>query len=256
MFRVIITLPILLLCSFYSCQSQDVNFPCQTDSDCNSWLACVNNVCTACSNIGSSCQKNGTGYLSECCPNTTCEDIPGLNSTLCVTSKNSCSTDKDCLPSLQCIQRLGKCGVCHPDGTACTLPYDSLECCSNYCRITDEIGNAVCADPQKYAVTDEVVESSSKWPLLHHIIKQKHKSRYRATTNSLVPIEVSKRRGWPSNLHVRVNKTAPVNVIPKQSSKICTVSYSCGDHTECSNSKCAECRVLHMTCTENLLQLP
>jgi hypothetical protein len=245
MFRVVVTLPILLLCGFYSCKSQDVNFPCQTDSDCNAWLACVNNICTACARIGSVCQ-NSSEYLAECCPNTSCEYIPGLKNTLCVPNKNSCSTNKDCIPSLQCLKSVNKCGLCRSNGEKCSTPYDNLECCSNYCKVDDKFGNSMCTDLQNSL--DSVVV-----PPFHNINKYKY-DILNSTSDTLDTRKtsvVNKRGNWPLHLHTRVIKSQVITV-PKRSSKICTVTYNC-EHKDCLTSKCPGCTPLHMTCSEDML---
>jgi hypothetical protein len=146
--EVLLVLQTILLYNLGSCQHAGET--CQIDEDCDSWLACVNNVCTACRKVDTTCEPTGSGFLSECCPGTTCEIIPGLYGTSrCEPNKNKCLTDIDCSGGLKCLFRLGKCGMCHPNGETCTLPYDSLECCSSYCRIGSQ-GRGKCADPRMW----------------------------------------------------------------------------------------------------------
>ncbi len=250
---IVITIKILLLGNFYTCHSQDVNFPCQTDEDCNGWLSCVNNTCTACAKIGSSCQKNGSGYLSNCCPSTTCEHVIGLSATLCMPLNNNCLTDKDCEQTgLQCLMRVGKCGACHPDGTKCTLPYDSIECCSNYCKIIDNVGNAICADPSKYKDDGSLI--SLKQPPKKYIsfldALKKSKSNHDLVSDAVRQVFKSKGVGgiWPNlnNQNIKVKKRRR-----RFPSKICTVTYNCDE--DCADSRCPGCKLLHMTCDEDML---
>jgi hypothetical protein len=91
----------------------------------------------------------------ECCPNTTCELIPGLNVSMCTGSsiRNNCVKDADCSAGLACLVRLGKCGICSPYGQKCTLPFSpdlrsgaDAECCSGYCALYG--GEGICSDPK------------------------------------------------------------------------------------------------------------
>ena len=147
----IILLKALLLCHLGSCS---INDTCQNDSDCDSWLACSNGLCTACGVVDTICEQGSIGFLNDCCSGTTCEPIPGLNHSRCRPNKNSCSTDLICTGGLRCLFRLGKCALCNPNGEKCTLPYDDLECCSSYCRLgTNNDGSGICADPRHYPAT-------------------------------------------------------------------------------------------------------
>lgn len=137
----------ILLVGLSSCRN--VGVTCQTESDCFPWLACVDNVCEACRKVGTVCEPNATGFLSTCCTGYTCEEIPGLNGTSqCRPNNNNCLTDKDCLDGLNCLFRLGKCGICHKNGQKCTLPYDNLECCSSYCKFIENDVGGECSDPK------------------------------------------------------------------------------------------------------------
>jgi hypothetical protein len=142
---IVLALQALLLCT--TCVvAQHIDSSCRTDSNCDSWLACRNGKCTACAKESTTCIKNATGFLSQCCAGTTCEPIPGLNSSHCVSNNNNCRRHADCPHELNCLRRLGKCGYCHYDGKECTLPYDNLECCSSYCGFSSS-GKTYCADP-------------------------------------------------------------------------------------------------------------
>lgn len=132
-----------------SAQKNNVDQPCQTDSDCYPWLACSNNVCSVCKKVGATCIPGETGFLAECCEGTSCLKLGGSNYTHCIPGNNKCSTDADCFHNLKCLFRLGECGYCKSDGEACTLPYDDLECCSSYCRI-GEYGYGVCANASHF----------------------------------------------------------------------------------------------------------
>lgn len=122
---------------------------CQKDSDCDYWLTCVNNVCDACRKVGTRCEPGATGFLTECCQGSTCEAIPGLNGTSqCRPNKNKCLSNRECSDGLKCLMRLGKCGMCRENGEKCSLPYDDLECCSSYCKITENSVTGTCSDPR------------------------------------------------------------------------------------------------------------
>jgi hypothetical protein len=124
---------------------------CDSDSDCYPWLTCFNDECTPCRKVDTMCDKNSTGYLSQCCDGTTCELIPGFNGTSrCKPNRNKCLTDANCSGGLSCLLRLGKCGICNQIGTTCKLPYDTLECCSSYCRLSNDGISGTCADPRNY----------------------------------------------------------------------------------------------------------
>jgi len=117
---------------------------CGSDADCMSFESCQNGRCTLCTKEGAVCR---TEFLAwPCCDGSTCEYIPGLNTTMCVPRQNKCQTDSDCIGGLRCVVRLGKCGICRDFGEKCTLPYDSLECCSGYCKTSYYFDN-VCAAP-------------------------------------------------------------------------------------------------------------
>jgi hypothetical protein len=82
-----------------------------------------------------------------CCPNTTCELIPGLNSTMCMPNDDKCVRDSDCSAGLACLVRIGKCGICSPYGQKCSLPFSAdSECCSGYCAL-HHTGEGICSDP-------------------------------------------------------------------------------------------------------------
>lgn len=155
--EILLLLQILLV--FTSCYARShTGGSCQSNSDCDSWLTCIDGVCTACRPSGSVCDPNGTGFLSQCCSGTTCEPIPGLNHTSqCMANNNRCLTDEDCSYGLFCLKRLDKCGLCHPNGMKCTLPFDTLECCSSYCKIQDDTGNAICGDPNPVTTTRQPI---------------------------------------------------------------------------------------------------
>jgi hypothetical protein len=133
----------LLLTSF--CYCQHTGDTCHSNSDCDSWLTCINNECTACLRQDVRCDPHTSGFDSQCCEGTTCENIPGLNGSQCRPHENICSNDAQCSGGLKCLQRIGKCGLCHSNGEHCSLPYDDLECCSSYCNISTN-GSGVCTN--------------------------------------------------------------------------------------------------------------
>ena len=115
---------------------------CDERSRCAPWLTCVDGKCTRCKKAGVACDPSDGTW--GCCKGFTCTKVPGLNSSICEVS-SKCTKDQDCQFGLRCVQRLGECGVCKSDYSFCTLPYDSGECCSNYCSIfPDHPGIGVC----------------------------------------------------------------------------------------------------------------
>src|SRR5574344_2572205 len=134
--KVSLIIQAILLFKLGQCQIPgDIGSPCQKDEDCYSYYACSNGVCTACAKLNAACTPGATGFLEKCCDGTTCEPIPGLNNTnMCRRNNNNCLTDADCKKYEKCLFRLGKCGFCNANGERCTLPYDTMECCSSYCR--------------------------------------------------------------------------------------------------------------------------
>ncbi|CCV01743.1 hypothetical protein IIV22_066L [Invertebrate iridescent virus 22] len=159
--QVVLLLQTILLCTLSNAQHSGST--CQLDSDCDSWLSCINGLCTSCAKAGNICEPGATTGFFKCCDgsNTTCELIPGRNNTSqCMPNNNNCRTNADCSYGLSCLMRLGKCGLCHPNGEKCTLPYDTLECCSSYCRIGVYIdGSGMCADPRHYPLPTTTTEN-------------------------------------------------------------------------------------------------
>lgn len=136
-----IVLLILQVILYNLCDCQQIGSPCQSDSDCNSYLACIDNTCEMCGKPGTTCD---TSSLLECCKGTVCQPIAGSNRSACVPS--SCECNEDCPLGFGCLVRLGKCGLCKNDGVKCTLPYDDLECCSGWCGI-GSLGVGYCRTP-------------------------------------------------------------------------------------------------------------
>lgn len=131
-FKHIHVFSILLL--FCCVNGQNKGSPCQDDSDCNSWLACVNNICTGCGKIGTTCSPS----MSPCCEGSYCLHIEAGNFSQCVPNNETgnCVTDADCSRGLKCVIRLNKCGICKNDNEPCSMPYDDVECCSNFCDLS------------------------------------------------------------------------------------------------------------------------
>jgi hypothetical protein len=140
--RTVIILALQALLLYNITSTQHVGSHCKTDLNCDSWLTCSKMKCSTCAKESTTCTKNTT----ICCEGLICEPIPGIKSSHCVSNNNNCIRDSDCPHELKCLRRLGKCGYCHNDGEACTLPYDNLECCSSYCGV-DSDGDTFCADP-------------------------------------------------------------------------------------------------------------
>lgn len=106
------------------------------------WSTCIDGSCIACSPENSVCNDFNKYYFIidwPCCPGTTCEPIPGLINHHCRPNNNNCKSDYDCdtkHSGLRCLKRLGKCGLCKPDGELCNLVHDNQECCSAFCDIS------------------------------------------------------------------------------------------------------------------------
>lgn len=136
--KVLLVVQILLTIS--SCQRH-----CQTEKDCDGWLACENNVCTKCGKIGTAC---GSGLTYPCCDKSRCMPIAGGNFSQCLPDHFSgdCASDADCAYGLKCLLRIGKCGICKYTGSQCSPGMEQLdqglECCSGYCSRDCH----VCAD--------------------------------------------------------------------------------------------------------------
>lgn len=112
---------------------------CVRNSDCRSWMSCIDNKCLKCTKETAVCE--GANDLWPCCPGTTCEKVPGTNMTWCLKNKNKCEVDADCPPSLKCIQSKKKCGICKGDNEPCSaLGNGQQECCSNFCNLSDRLG--------------------------------------------------------------------------------------------------------------------
>jgi hypothetical protein len=107
--------------------SQFVGNACESDANCPSWLACVNNQCHMCKKPGTTCELNS--IIFKCCPPFYCQNVNGFKSNFCLPEK--CSNDSECVGGFSCNLRLGKCDVCKKNGNRCF--YNNDECCSNFC---------------------------------------------------------------------------------------------------------------------------
>lgn len=112
-----------------------VDEECYEDSDCMGYLACHNNICSACRKERTSCTPGATGFLEECCEGTTCHVLAASNITMCLPGTNKCQTDADCAVRLKCMPTYGECGFCKDNGEPCIQPIDDLVCCSSFCKI-------------------------------------------------------------------------------------------------------------------------
>ena len=94
--QVVLLLQTILLCTLSN--AQHAGSTCQSNSDCDSWLSCLNHVCTACAKAGNICEPGTTTGLLKCCEGsgTTCELIPGLNGTSqCMPNNNNCQSNSN-----------------------------------------------------------------------------------------------------------------------------------------------------------------
>jgi hypothetical protein len=153
----------LLYTFLYSlcCDGRLSSDQCDYDSDCDPRLTCIRNRCTMCTREGTTCSETDAW---ACCEGTVCHKIPGTDKSMCLRGDfNRCLTNTDCSHDLKCVLRLGQCGVCKSDGEICSLPlvppaqrqtlaqslalgkaqsledHKSLECCSSYCRLIDNM---------------------------------------------------------------------------------------------------------------------
>ncbi|ADO00346.1 hypothetical protein WIV_gp004 [Wiseana iridescent virus] len=280
--EVLLVLPILLLVDLYNCQNPgDIGSVCQRDEDCHSYLACSHNVCTACVKNGVVCEPGATGFLSKCCDGTTCELIPGFNGTsVCVPNHNNCKTNADCsYGTTACLFRLGKCGFCHPNGERCTLPYDSLECCSSYCRIgmyTD--GSGACADPRDYSAVPTVVNSRYNRNINVHDVNKDitisnntyeswMPSIYRSENTPTTPTTTTEDNSWmPSIYHSENTPTTTTednswmpSIYHSENTPTTTTTEAprpCSDGSQCGinmciDNMCTKCQYINTFCESN-----
>ena len=212
--EVLLALHVILLFNLGNCQSDT----CQSNADCDNWLTCVEGVCTWCSRPGATCESGS--FSQGCCPGTICQEVQGLNSSICMPSQ--CSNDSDCPSGYGCLLRLGKCGLCHADGERCTLPYDTLECCSSWCALSGVEG--VCKNPYSWHASTPRPKSKGWW-------------------------------GWSA-----IYSTAPTSPTNETSTRppilltgrSCTTISDCPGFQDCYNGYgCTHCQRLHTFCQDN-----
>lgn len=259
--EVLLVLPILLLVDLYNCQSPgDIGSRCQRNEDCHSYLACSHNVCTACVKPGIVCIPGATGFLSKCCDGTTCELIPGLNGTSqCMPNSNNCQTNADCSYPYSCLFRFDKCGLCHPNGERCTLPYDSLECCSSYCRIgLNPDGSGMCADPQEYSVVQTTTNGKYNRNIVvsdvnkdititnNTLYESWMSSIYRNDNNFTTATTTEKIESWIPSIYSRDTNTTTTTETPRP----CSDGSQCGINM-CINNMCTKCQYINTFCEKS-----
>lgn len=243
-------------CQMVSRLNASMCFPesCTKHSDCGGGFGCKKRTgkCDLCYKDNDLCIGK-PGKRLECCSGE-CNPVTGIcqgssiyTTTINVTDQNgtvvishnylvsgmidnsnsSCTVTSDCSKGFGCLSRLGKCGLCHPNGERCTLPYDSLECCSSYCRIgVNADGSGVCADPRNFQ--PEKSDKPVKW--------------------STRPVETTTNSGPPMwNEHL-------VSLMePFMTERRCVSYFNCGPKQDCllKHNKCVTCQRQDSDCTQD-----
>lgn len=202
---------------------------CVQDSDCGGGFGCKiqTGKCDLCYKNDDMC----IGKILECC-NGRCDPVSGtcqknistksINLVDVDNINSTCTTSEDCSQGFGCLFRLGKCGLCYSIGERCTLPYDSLECCSSYCRIGVNIdGSGVCADPRHFQPTQRSVHIS---------------------TIMTIPPTPSM---W--------NERLVALMLPHMTNKSCVTHFDCGINQDClsKHNKCVTCQRYNTDCSDD-----
>lgn len=221
---------LLLLCK----STAHIGNNCSSNANCLDFEKCENNTCVLCTSQNAVCYD----YSWPCCEGTSCQEIPNLNTSMCVPNNNNCKSDVDCVGGLRCIVRLGKCGICNSNGKHCTLPYDSLECCSSYCAI--HIDGGICTDP---------------WSM---VTKRPHKDKslsFQSVASTTTPVPATN----PKDLTI-YNLESIRNVQRHVGTKKCTSALDCELDEKCTTnfdfyftqnrffSECLKCLNSSMIC--------
>lgn len=251
---------------------------CTQHSDCGGGFGCKNRTgkCDLCYKENDLCIGK-PGERLECC-NGECDPVTGMcqiredvtegykysidvvdvNGTVVISNNHltsngidlkntTCKSKGDCLQEFGCLFRTGKCGLCHPIGERCTLPYDSLECCSSYCRIgVNADGSGVCADPRQFQ--PETATRSffvmgfpprAKGPILRRTNTNTDTTTTTGRTITSTPSI------WNEHLVSLME--------PFMTDRGCTSYFNCGPNQDClvKHNKCVTCQRHGTECNEN-----
>jgi hypothetical protein len=255
---------------------------CTQHSDCGGGFGCKNRTgkCDLCYKENDLCIGK-PGERLECC-NGECDpvtgmcqiredvtegykyfiDIADINGTVIISNNRlttngidfentTCKSNDDCTQGFGCLFRTGKCGLCHPIGERCTLPYDSLECCSSYCRIgVNADGSGVCADPRQFQPETTTQKLRSFWS-----------PQVLETTTSNIFIPRIYRSGSGTRGTTRSPTSTPsiwnehlVSLMePFMTDQLCTSPFNCGPKQDClvKHNRCVTCQRPGSECNEN-----
>jgi hypothetical protein len=230
---------------------------CTQHSDCGGGFGCKKRTgkCDLCYKENDLCIGK-PGERLECC-NGECDPVSGLCQVGKVTTEGckysidvtdvngsngvdlentTCKSKDDCLQGFGCLFRTGKCDLCHPIGERCTLPYDSLECCSSYCRIgINADGSGVCADPRHFQ--PETTTTSSIY------IPRIYRSGDGTTSTTRSP--TSTPSIWNEHLVSLME--------PFMTNQRCISPFNCGPNQDClvKHNRCVTCQRHNSVCTQN-----
>lgn len=261
---------ILLLCTLSNTQPQHVGDKCQSNSDCDAWLSCLNNVCTACAKPGNICIPGTTIGFFKCCDgsNTTCELIPGLNGTnRCMRNQNNCNNDSDCAYGLFCLKRLGKCGLCHPNGERCTISNSKFECCSGYCKTdiyNDDSESGICDDPRTTPTpTTPTTSTTTESTVIRNRNIDIHDINGDVditpdTISSFIPYiynndltsTTATSEEVPTKTSTKTSTTTPTTTTEEIPPRYCVDGNQCGINM-CINNLCTKCQNINTLCQTN-----
>jgi hypothetical protein len=224
---------------------------CTQHSDCGGGFGCKNRTgkCDLCYKEDDLCIGK-PGERLECC-NGECNPVTGMCQIREV-ENTTCKSNDDCTQGFGCLFRTGKCGLCHPIGERCTLPYDSLECCSSYCRIgVNADGSGVCADPRQFQPetttqklrrfwSPQVLETTTSNIFIPMIYRRRS-----GTTKSPSPSPTSTPSIWNEHLVSLME--------PFMTDQLCTSHFNCGPKQDClvKHNRCVTCQRLSSECNEN-----
>lgn len=228
---------------------------CTQHSDCGGGFGCKNRTgkCDLCYKENDLCIGK-PGERLECC-NGECDPVTGIcqirevTDSLINLENTTCKSKDDCLQGFDCLFRTGKCGLCHPIGERCTLPYDSLECCSSYCRIgVNADGSGVCTDPRQFQPETTTKRNWMGFP------------KVETTTSSIYIPRIYRNRGGTTNTTRSPNSTPSIwnehlvsLMEPFMTDQGCTSHFNCGPKQDClvKHNKCVTCHRHGAECNEN-----